>query len=197
MNILQHGHLSERKFGGSYKDYLEIHKFMDSSKLYFHHVKHRAVLHNTFGVELAVELFGDEVPSKSGKSVSVRDVAIAHVKEDLSGMVPSLADWFKQARYLEPYCPEVPQSIDESVKSFVMRPFLRSGLEFTMFITLSDFGVFLCEQLLGVDAALQLRKSLTVKNTLRWPLTQFEFRHPWQYTPDPQELNWLAENGFM
>ena len=97
MNIVQHSLISERKFGGSFNDYVAVHRFLDSTKLYFHNIKHRAVLHNTYGVELAVELFGDALENSSGRLVSVRDVAIAHLKEDLSGKVPTLVEWFDAA----------------------------------------------------------------------------------------------------
>ena len=196
MDVLQHCHLSQRKFGGDHLDYVAIHQFLDSTKLYFHHVKHRAVLHNLFGVELAVEIFGAELFNSSGKTICVRDIAIAHVKEDLSGRIPSLHDWFERARYLADYCPEVPENASAALKEFIARPYLRSGLNFTMFITLSDFGVFLCQKVLGTDTALELRSLLSPRNTLRRPLNQFQFRHEWQFTPDIEELRWLEANGF-
>jgi len=200
MDILQHSHISARKFGGDPEDYFGVHRFLDSSKLYFHHVKHRAVLHNTYGVELAVELFGDAVHNSSGKKISVRDIAIAHIKEDLSGKVPTLAEWFGECKELETYAPQwpsvaLPQTTNESLLEFVHRPWLRSGLAFTRFITLSDFGVELCQKLLGIEAAVELRATLTAENTLKYPLNLFRFRHRWQYTPDPRELAWLKEAG--
>lgn len=195
MDIIQHSHISQRKFGGNYRDYVDVHQFLDSTKLYFHHVKHRSVLHNTFGVELAVELFGAELFNSSNKAICVRDLAIAHIKEDLSGKVPSLYDWFHAAHHLKPYCPEIPD-MSRELREFVSRPYLRSGLQFTMFITLSDFGVFLCEKIMGIDAAIELRSFLTPRNRIGQPLHQFEFQHEWQFTPDVDELNWLEANGF-
>ena len=53
MNIWDHSRLSVRKFGGKEKDYFQIHKFLDSSKLFYNHVKHRILLHNLYGVEIA------------------------------------------------------------------------------------------------------------------------------------------------
>ncbi len=196
MNILEHGHLSTRRFGGSYEDYLPIHQFLDSTKLYFHHVKHRVVLHNTFGVELAVELFGPELINSDGRGICVRDIAIGHIKEDLDGHIPTLYDWLGKAFYLKPYCPKVAEFESEELKELVARPYLRSGLKYAMFITLSDFGVWLSEQLLGIDQAIELRQKLSPKNRLSQPLSQFEFRHRWQYTPNEDDLVWLRENGF-
>ena len=196
MNILEHGYLSARRFGGSHEDYLPIHQFLDSTKLYFHHMKHRVVLHNTFGVELAVELFGTELINSHGRGICVRDIAIAHIKEDLDGHIPTLYDWLGKAFYLKPYCPEIPEFDSDELKELVVRPYLRSGLKYAMFITLSDFGVSLAEQLLGTDQAVQLRQKLSPKNRLSQPLSQFEFRHRWQYTPNGEDLDWLKENGF-
>lgn len=194
MNIVQHSLISERKFGGSFNDYVAVHRFLDSTKLYFHNIKHRAVLHNTYGVELAVELFGDALENSSGRLVSVRDVAIAHLKEDLSGKVPTLVEWFDDCDELRLYDPQWPGTSNQQLLQFVNRPWLRSGLPFTKFITLSDFGVELCEKLLGVEAAIELRGTLTSDNTLKYPLNFFRFRKPWQYTPDPAELEWLSKN---
>jgi len=61
MDIWTHSLLSEKKFGGKPEDYYEIHKFMDSSKLFYFHVKHRMLLHNTFGIEICIRLFGDYI----------------------------------------------------------------------------------------------------------------------------------------
>ena len=194
MNIVQHSLISVRKFGGEVDDYVAVHRFLDSTKLYFHHIKHRAVLHNTYGVELAVELFGDSLENSNGKYISVRDVAIAHLKEDLSGKVPTLVEWFDNCGELESYTPEWSGTSNQKLLEFVNRPWLRSGLPFTKFITLSDFGVELCQKLLGVETAIELRNTLTTANTLKYPLNLFRFRKPWQYSPDPAELQWLREN---
>ncbi|MEL6972750.1 MAG: hypothetical protein AAFZ63_17895 [Bacteroidota bacterium] len=59
MNYYDHSLLSVRKFGGAPEDYLSIHKFLDSSKLFYHHAKHRLLLHHLFGVELTIQKFGD------------------------------------------------------------------------------------------------------------------------------------------
>ena len=59
MKYTDHAFLSAKKFGGDKDDYLEVHRFIDSSKYFYHHAKHRLLLHNLFGVELCVELFED------------------------------------------------------------------------------------------------------------------------------------------
>jgi len=52
MNGWKHSLLSKRKFGGEAIDYVEVHKFIDSSKFFCYHVKHRVLLHNLFGIEV-------------------------------------------------------------------------------------------------------------------------------------------------
>jgi hypothetical protein len=108
-------------------------------------------LHNTYGVEIAVGIFGDVLENADGKQISVRDVAIAHLKEDLSGKVPTLNDWFGKSDELLEFDLELPKFDDEKLQEFVARPFLRSGIKATLFVTLSDFGVELCEKTLGAE----------------------------------------------
>ena len=146
-----------------------------------------------YGVELAVELFGDSLENSKGKAISVRDIAIAHLKEDLSGHTPSLVDWFGGANELA--VPEEPNFQNEKLQEFVCRPWLRSGLQSTLFITISDFGVELCTKALGVEAGMELRKSLPARNLLRDALQDFRFGQRWQFSPCNKELAWLKERG--
>lgn len=94
MKPFLHAKSSARKFGGTPADYLPIHDFMDSSKSAHASVKHRAILHNAFGIFIAEKVFGHNVTNSDGKLVSVRDIAEQHVIEDL-GCIPSLDDWLK------------------------------------------------------------------------------------------------------
>lgn len=89
-----HAKSSAKKYGGVPADYLPIHDFMDSSKACHASVKHRAILHNSFGIFLAERVFGHNITNSDGKEVSVRDVAEQHVIEDL-GAIPSLDDWLE------------------------------------------------------------------------------------------------------
>lgn len=59
MNIWDHSRLSKRKFGGVETDYFDIHKFLDSSKLFYFHAKHRLLLHHLYGIEITILKFGD------------------------------------------------------------------------------------------------------------------------------------------
>ncbi|MDW8297019.1 MAG: hypothetical protein RMJ97_09085 [Raineya sp.] len=69
MNIWEHSLLSQRKFGGKPQDYEAIHSFLDSSKYFLYHVKHRLLLHHLLGVEWAVELFGNFLVNSEGKTI--------------------------------------------------------------------------------------------------------------------------------
>jgi hypothetical protein len=91
---LLHAKSSVRKYGGEINDYIKIHKWFDSTKGNLPMFKHRAILHNSFGMLLAEQVFGDYVTNSDGKMVEVRQIAYDHIFEDC-GMVPTLEDWLK------------------------------------------------------------------------------------------------------
>lgn len=68
---------------------MHIHNYMDQSKAHVADVRHRLVLHNSFGIYLCEQQFGDTFTNSVGKVVSVRDVAEDHVLQDL-GFIPTL-----------------------------------------------------------------------------------------------------------
>ncbi len=197
MNYWKHSLLSEKKFGGNAKDYVEIHKFLDSSKLFVFHVKHRLLLHNTYGIELSVELFGDFLINSDNKTILVRDIAAEHCKEDLGGAVPTLNDWFST------YDKELLNNIKTSeidnpeLEAFVMRPFLRSGLKASLFITWSNFGLSLVEKFLGTELALKFSEQLGDVTDIKSYLKSVKLNEKWQYSPDKNEINSLKilKNG--
>ena len=87
-NVQFHSESSARRFGGTPEDYVAIHKFLDQSKLYIADWRHRALLHNTFGVSLAEQFFGDlyRCPS-DGRCVATRTVAEVHILEDMQAIL--------------------------------------------------------------------------------------------------------------
>lgn len=93
MTYYEHSLLSVYKFGNPelFYHYFLIHKFLDSSKLLLPNLKHRLLLHNTYGVELSIKKFGDHLPN----GVLTRDVAFEHLREDHSNVTPTLVDWYK------------------------------------------------------------------------------------------------------
>lgn len=96
MKPLIHAKNSVKRYGGIIEDYLPIHNWFDSTKAGTAKFYHRAILHNSFGVFLAEQLFGVYIVNSDNKRVSVRDIAEDHVKEDCSGIIPSIDDWLSE-----------------------------------------------------------------------------------------------------
>lgn len=89
-----HSVSSAKKHGGKPEDYLQIHNFLDSSKQNYCSWKHRAILHNSFGVFLAEKVFGVTIKNSNGKEIPVRIIAEEHIREDLS-FIPTVENWLK------------------------------------------------------------------------------------------------------
>jgi len=90
-----HAKISAKRFGGNPDDYIEIHNFIDSSKIAMPDVRHRAILHSSFGCYMAERVFGVLITNSEGKEVSVRDVAEYHIQEDL-GFIPTIENWLQE-----------------------------------------------------------------------------------------------------
>lgn len=88
-----HARISAKKFGGIAEDYLAIHDFMDCTKMALPDVRHRMMLHNSVGCFIAERVFGHTITNSENKVVHVRDVAEAHIIEDL-GFIPTLEKCF-------------------------------------------------------------------------------------------------------
>jgi hypothetical protein len=89
-----HGRVSVKKWGGRPEDYQAIHDFLDESKAHFADMRHRALLHNTWGIYLCERLFGINIRNSDNRLVSVRDIAEQHILDDM-GRIPSLQDYFQ------------------------------------------------------------------------------------------------------
>ena len=94
MKPFQHCKNSARKYGGVPEDYVPVHNFFDETKAHVPDVRHRTILHNSYGIWLAERIFGTTVTNSEGKKVSVRDLGEDHVIEDL-GFIPTLQDVLK------------------------------------------------------------------------------------------------------
>lgn len=92
MKPYKHALNSARKHGGTWKDYIDIHDFLDSSKQNFPDMRHRALLHSSFGCYIAERVFGTVIENSDGKTISVRDIAEEHILEDL-GTIPTVQDY--------------------------------------------------------------------------------------------------------
>ena len=84
-----HARHSVKHFDGNVDDYIPIHTWMDSTKAHVPDMRHRVILHNSFGIFLGEQVFGATIENSDGKTVSVRDILEKHVVEDL-GFIPSL-----------------------------------------------------------------------------------------------------------
>lgn len=89
-----HGINSARRFGGKPEDYQEIHDFLDSSKAHFPDMRHRALLHSSFGIYICERVFGTNISNSDSRLVSTRDIAELHVIEDM-GTIPTVQDYLQ------------------------------------------------------------------------------------------------------
>jgi hypothetical protein len=90
-----HSKSSARRFGGVASDYHAPHEWFDQVKAHLPDVRHRAVLHSSFGIFLAQQVFGEVIFRKSdGAEVPTRLLGEQHVLEDL-GFIPTVQDWLK------------------------------------------------------------------------------------------------------
>lgn len=89
-----HAKNSVHKHGGVIEDYLEIHDFIDSSKVAVPDMRHRAMLHSAWGVYVVEKVFGTTITNSEGRKVSVRDLAEEHVIQDL-GFIPTMQDYLE------------------------------------------------------------------------------------------------------
>lgn len=94
MKPFLHGRVSVKKWGGRPEDYQAIHDFLDESKAHFADMRHRALLHNTWGIYLCERMFGINIRNSDNRLVSVRDIAEQHILDDM-GRIPSLQDYFQ------------------------------------------------------------------------------------------------------
>jgi hypothetical protein len=57
-------------------------------------MRHRALLHNSFGIYLAERIFGTYLVNSDGRKVQVRDIAEEHVIQDM-GKIPTVQDYLQ------------------------------------------------------------------------------------------------------
>lgn len=94
MKPLIHAYNSVKKFKGNINDYLPIHNFIDSSKAHFPDMRHRAILHSSFGIYITEQIFGIFIINSNNNEISVRDIAENHIIEDM-GRIPTVQDYLQ------------------------------------------------------------------------------------------------------
>lgn len=118
---LYHSVSSKKKFGGQPEDFLPIHEWIDSSRLYFPNYRHRCFFHHNLGIATCIQIFGSILHLSNGAIASVFDVAEKHIVEDL-GWLPLISNW-GECIQAEPWMhPEVHQNkeltpFDHALKS--------------------------------------------------------------------------------
>lgn len=145
MKPLYHARISMKRYGGAVEDYMPVHDFMDSSKIAIPDMRHRAILHNSFGIYLAERVFGATITNSDGKQVCVRDIAEDHVKDDL-GFIPTIERWFQNME-LEPWMTGAQKKeVREESMPEVVNPYDGVGPmpfdPFSIEVPLDPFGIY-------------------------------------------------------
>ena len=114
MKPFLHALISVKKFGGVPADYIDIHNFIDSAKQNVPDERHRLILHNSFGVYICEQVFGEIITHKDGfkrmpyitltggKQISVRNIAEQHIIDDL-GCIPTLEQCLDKVNFTEDF----------------------------------------------------------------------------------------------
>ena len=97
-----HAQISARRWGGEPEEYQHLHDFFDQTKAHLADVRHRAILHNAWGIFLLEQVYGTHFINSAGKEVSVRDVGEQHVIDDL-GRIPPLQECIKDLPHQDWY----------------------------------------------------------------------------------------------
>lgn len=92
-----HSKYSAKKYGGKPEDYMDLHLWLDQTKSHIADNRHRIFLHNSFGIQLLADKFGETRTNSDNKTYSVRDVGEDHILQDL-GFIPSLDYCLKKVK---------------------------------------------------------------------------------------------------
>lgn len=87
-----HSKIHAKRYGGVPSDYELIDDFIDSSKSSVADVRHRAILHSSFGCFIVERVFGRTCINSDGKEYSPRDIAENHILADL-GFIPTMEQY--------------------------------------------------------------------------------------------------------
>lgn len=99
MKPYEHALVSVKKWGGKPEDYQRIHDWFDQTKAHLPDMRHRAILHSSFGIFLCEQFFGINLTNSDGKQVSVRDVGEQHMIDDL-GFIPTVQDYLAELPFM-------------------------------------------------------------------------------------------------
>lgn len=105
-HAFHHAQSSVKKFGGLPEDYLAIHNWFDETKQFEPTFRHRALRHHAQGIFECERVFGVTIKNSDAKLVPVRFIGEQHVKEDFSGVIPTVSDWLNgipQKKWMQPH----------------------------------------------------------------------------------------------
>ena len=173
MKPYQHSRISAHVFGGIWSDYQPVHDWFDQTKASLAIMAHRAALHSSdFGKMLCLQVFGTHIVNTDQKRISVEDIALQHIEDDLGAFTP-VADWLDHVpapRWLDENERMVPPDLaglDEHPEQFLADRFGGDPITFTPLVAWFDqtkryyegpkhrvllhnaFGAFLAEQVFG------------------------------------------------
>jgi hypothetical protein len=98
MHPHEHALTSVRLWRGSVADYLPVHNWLDATKEMMADCRHRALRHHSHGIFEAERLFGITLVNSDGRTVPIRYIAEAHIREDCGGRIPTVADWLGEIK---------------------------------------------------------------------------------------------------
>jgi hypothetical protein len=93
MKPLEHAQKDVATFGGVVEDYLPVHDFFDQTKAFMPDMRHRAVLHNAWGIFLCERMLGPSITNRDGRVIATRTIAERHVMQDLK-FIPTFEQCF-------------------------------------------------------------------------------------------------------
>lgn len=79
MKSIEHAKHSVKQFGGKPEDYIKIHEWFDQFRFAVKEPYHNIFLHNTAGIVICEQVFGDTIINSNGGAVFVRDIAESHI----------------------------------------------------------------------------------------------------------------------
>ncbi|GAA5529925.1 hypothetical protein [Herpetosiphon gulosus] len=158
-----HARSAAQRWGGVWQDYWPIEHWFDSSKSYCIDPRHRMLLHQPYGIELCLAIFGELWQRPSDHQIVPTElIAIQHIQEDFAGTVPSLEQWFAHTAtpaWLRPSIAIAAICVERfggneadyhAFETWFNRPQRYGDDPCYQLLVLNTFAAFLCEQTLGI-----------------------------------------------
>lgn len=89
---LHHSISSQKQWGGSVNDYLPIHNWFDTTRVFYRDMRHRAMRHHLEGFAWCEQEFGICFMNSDGAEVPTKSICEQHCVED-EGFVPTIKDY--------------------------------------------------------------------------------------------------------